>query len=56
MSDYQGARLETLDRVREQRPEYAHNHQTAFGQLEIAVQVMRHPGGDYLANLYIWIK
>lgn len=42
--------LEALDRVRELHPDLPIVIMTAFGQLEIAVQVMRHTGVDYLAK------
>lgn len=42
--------LETLDQVREKRPHLPIVIMTAFGELEIAVHVMRHPGVDYLAK------
>ena len=42
--------LEALDRLRERHPTLPVVIMTAFGQLEIAVQVMRHSGVDYLAK------
>ncbi len=42
--------LETLDIVRQRFPKLPVVIMTAFGQLDIAVQVMRHPGVDYLAK------
>ena len=42
--------LEALDRVRELHPNLPIVIMTAFGQLDIAVQVMRHTGVDYLAK------
>lgn len=42
--------IETLDRVRERLPALPIVIMTAFGQLDIAVQVMRHTGVDYLAK------
>ncbi len=42
--------LEALDRVRQRHPNLPIVIMTAFGQLDIAVQVMRHTGVDYLAK------
>lgn len=42
--------IETLDRVRQQQPVLPIVIMTAFGQLDIAVQVLRHSGVDYLAK------
>lgn len=42
--------LETLDRVREKHAGLPIVIMTAFGELDIAVHVMRHPGVDYLAK------
>ncbi|MCC6511175.1 MAG: sigma-54-dependent Fis family transcriptional regulator [Pirellulaceae bacterium] len=42
--------LEALDKVRAIHPELPIVIMTAFGQLDIAVEVMRHPGVDYLAK------
>ena len=42
--------LETLDCLRSKYPQLPIVIMTAFGQLEIAVQVMRHAGVDYLAK------
>jgi two-component system nitrogen regulation response regulator GlnG len=42
--------LETLDRVRAKHSGLPIVIMTAFGELDIAVHVMRHPGVDYLAK------
>lgn len=42
--------LDALDKVRERHPNLPIVIMTAFGQLDIAVQVMRHKGVDYLAK------
>lgn len=42
--------LDALDKVRQRHPDLPIVIMTAFGQLDIAVQVMRHKGVDYLAK------